>query len=54
MWVWKTDVTLQLYNQLLEAERLATPEDFQGVTHDMGNAVGYVRILRGIWLERAR
>jgi hypothetical protein len=49
-----TDVTLQLHNRLLEAERLTTPEDFQGVTYDMGNALGYVRILRGIWLERAR
>jgi hypothetical protein len=45
-------VTLQLYNRLVEAERLASPEDFQGVTYDMGNAVGYVRILRDIWLKR--
>jgi hypothetical protein len=46
------DVTLQLYNRLLEAERLASPEDFQGVTYDMGHAIGYVRILRDIWLKR--
>ena len=47
-------MTLQLYNWLLEAERLATPDDFQGVTYDMGNAVGYIRILRDIWLKQER
>jgi hypothetical protein len=54
MWVWNTDVTLQLYNQILEAERLATPKDFQSVAYEMGNAVGYVRILRDIWLKQER
>jgi hypothetical protein len=47
------DVTLQIYNRLLEAERLASPDDFQDVTYDMGNAIGYVRILRDIWLTQA-
>ena len=49
-----TDVTLQIYDRLLEAERLATPEDFRGITYDMGFPVGYVRILHKIWEKQKR
>jgi hypothetical protein len=49
-----TDVTLLIYNRLLEAEHRATPEDFQGVNYDMGNPLGYVRILREIWAKQER
>jgi hypothetical protein len=43
-----TDVTLQIYHRLLEAERRATQEDFQGINYDMGYPLGYICILRAI------
>jgi hypothetical protein len=48
------DVTRQIYEQLLEAERLATPEDFQGIEYSGPIPLGYAELLRNIWLKRAR
>src|SRR5690349_18814232 len=47
-----TDVTLSIFHHLLEAERLATPEDFPDMTYDTGCPVDYIRILKEIWLNR--
>jgi hypothetical protein len=48
------DVTLQIYDQLLESERLATPEDFQGIEYTGPIPLGYDRNLRDIWLKQHR
>jgi hypothetical protein len=49
-----SDITRQVESQLLEAERLASPEDFpcQEQAYDMGVPVGFIERLHRIWLRK--
>jgi len=46
------DVTDRTIAELLEAERLAEPEDFPPMEYDMGHPIGYLARLWEIWNER--
>lgn len=46
------DVTDRTINELLEAERLAEPEDFPPMEYDMGHPIGFLERLWEIWNEK--
>jgi hypothetical protein len=46
------DVTDRTINELLEAERLAEPEDFPPMEYDMGHPIGFLECLWEIWNEK--
>lgn len=46
------DVTDRTIEELLEAERLAEPEDFPPMEYDMGHPVGFLGRLWEIWNEK--
>jgi hypothetical protein len=48
-----TDVSETVFEHLIEAERLATVDDFIGTTFDMGNPIGYIQRLHHVWTTRA-
>jgi hypothetical protein len=45
-------LTLKIFDQVLEAEQIAEPEDFNIEEYDMGVPVGYNQQLYAIWLRK--